>query len=105
MSRIKKLTSEDIIEQELNPERLICPCCGKRVVVPSSLAGNKYGVCSVCYERAKYAAKIYEAEYISAQRNYNRQRKANERTLKDTQRRTGLILDTPKTDIEDFIDT
>lgn len=103
MSKAKMLTKEDIIEQELNPERLICPVCGKRVVIPTSTAGLRYGVCSVCYERAKAAAQHYEAEYIAAQTDYNRLRRANQRTRKDTERKTGFIPEKSGAKFEDFI--
>jgi len=103
LPKLKMLTKEDIIEQELNPDRLICPVCGKNVVVPTSTAGLKYGVCGVCYERAKVAAQYYEAEYMAAQTKYNQLRKANQRTRKDTERKTGFVPERPKTKVADFI--
>lgn len=99
----KQLTKDDIIEQELNPDRLICPVCGKRVVVPTSTAGLNYGVCSVCYERAKVAAQYYEEEYLAAKTEYDKVRRRNQRTRKNTERKAGFIPERPEIEISDFI--
>ena len=97
------LTIERIIEQELNPDRLICPVCGKRVVIPKTKAGKDYGVCSVCYERAKHAAQIYEAEYLAAVRAYDAQRKENHREKRRIKDATGSIPEQIPLNYGDFI--
>ena len=91
MRTTKPSTLNDIISQELNPNRLICPICGYRVVIPTTKAGKTYGVCEVCYTRAQEAATRYEASLIASKKSYDaaRQEKSNlaKKTLRKEQQK------------------
>lgn len=54
-------------EQELNPGREVCPLCGRGLVIHGTAAGDRYGVCMACLERAKANAM---REYIRAIREF-----------------------------------
>lgn len=96
------INEESVISQELNPDRLICPVCGCRVVIPGSKAGDRYGVCGVCFTRAKAAAKKYELEMSAAQREYDMSRQQIRRA-KNEALKQGKKINVKKADPADFL--
>lgn len=69
----------DGVAMELSPDAMLCPRCAKNIVVPGTVAGDKYGVCEACHLRAMRDAKRRELSRLEAKAEYDTARKAEHR--------------------------
>ncbi len=67
---------ERLVAEELSDGREVCPRCGCGLVVRGTMAGDRYGVCMACYERAKASASHEYLRTIREFRESGRMRKA-----------------------------
>lgn len=68
----------EIMAAILSPGASVCPRCGCGFLVPGTVAADRFGVCEVCYSRAKARASDQYADEVKARREYDaaRQRKS-----------------------------
>lgn len=78
---------------ELDPERTLCPFCGRGFLVPGTPAADRYGVCLACYEKAKANAS-HEYRRVMAAHRDNEAARQEEHRLKE---KLGVEVKRPKT--------
>lgn len=74
---------DEIIAATLAPDPRICSRCGKAIIVPETIAADRFGVCEACYRRAQADASDQFADELKAKREYAAARKRKSRAKMD----------------------